>query len=59
MCGHSFHPRHAKTACPGAPVLAEWPRGVQLPLELDLGRGHRRSELLPGTQIAGGGGASG
>jgi hypothetical protein len=20
MCGHSFHPRHAKTACPGAPV---------------------------------------
>jgi hypothetical protein len=21
---HSFHPRHAKTAYPGAPVLAEW-----------------------------------
>jgi hypothetical protein len=21
MCGHSFHPRHAKTACPGAPVF--------------------------------------
>ncbi len=20
MCGRSFHPRHAKTACPGAPV---------------------------------------
>jgi hypothetical protein len=21
MCGHSFHPRHAKTARPGAPVF--------------------------------------
>jgi hypothetical protein len=19
MCGHSFHPRHAKSACPGVP----------------------------------------
>jgi hypothetical protein len=19
MCGHSFHPRHAKSACPGGP----------------------------------------
>jgi hypothetical protein len=29
MCGHSFRPGHAKTACPGGPVLAEWPRRLQ------------------------------
>ena len=26
MCGPTVHPRHAKTVCPGALGLAEWPR---------------------------------
>ena len=31
MCGHSFHPRHAKTACPGGPGFPPQARKDRVP----------------------------